>query len=71
MDARQCPELHKEIVKQEAFEKIIKAKAVERAKFEDLHKDPKVAKKGVDDRFYNNLEAFALNKLSYYMCFKC
>jgi len=69
MDARQCPELHKEIVKQEAFEKVIKTKAVERAKFEDLHKDPRLAKKG--DRFHNNLEAFALQKLSYYMCFKC
>lgn len=43
---------------------------MERAKFEDLHKHEKVMKPG-DDRFYNNLKAFALHKLSYYECFKC
>jgi len=37
---------------------LIKKKAVERAKFEDLHKDPRLKKKG--DRFYNDLESFAL-----------
>ena len=45
-------------------------KAMERAKFEDLHKHERVVKPG-DERFYNNLKAFALHKLSYYECFKC
>mgnify|MGYP006089169225 CR=1 FL=1 len=44
---------------------------MERAKFEDLHKHERVVKKGIDDRFYGKLQAFALHKLSYYECFKC
>lgn len=44
-------------------------KALERAKFEDLHKNPRLKQPG--DRFYNDLKGFALYKLSYYMCFKC
>lgn len=42
---------------------------MERAKFEDLHKHERLKIKG--DRFYNDLEGFALYKLSYYQCFKC
>ena len=42
---------------------------MERAKFEDLHKSERLKTKG--DRFYNDLEGFALYKLSYYQCFKC
>jgi len=37
---------------------------MERAKFEDLHKAARLNTKG--DRFYNDLEGFALYKLSYY-----
>ena len=43
--------------------------SLERAKFEDLHKDPRLAKVG--DIFYNDLQGYALKKLSYYNCFKC
>jgi hypothetical protein len=49
---------------------VVVKKAMERAKFEDLHKHERVVKPG-DERFYNNLKAFALHKLSYYECFKC
>lgn len=42
---------------------------MERAKFEDLHKHERLKKVG--DPYYNNLQSFALYKLSYYMCFKC
>jgi len=69
ISAKQCPSLDAEIKKQEIFEKDVISKAMERAKFEDLHKHERVNKKG--DRFYNKLQEFALAKLSYYMCFKC
>ena len=39
MDAKQCPQLDQEIKKVQKFEKIVIDKAMERAKFEDLHKD--------------------------------
>jgi E3 ubiquitin-protein ligase MYCBP2 len=44
-------------------------KAMERAKFEDLHKHARL--KDPNDRFYNDLRSFAIYKLSYYQCFKC
>lgn len=69
ISAPHCPSLDKEIKKQEKLEQIIVEKAMERAKFEDLHKNPRLKTQG--DRFYNDLKGFALYKLSYYMCFKC
>jgi hypothetical protein len=39
-------------------------KAMERAKFEDLHKEPRLKKPG--DAFYNDLEGYAMKRLSYY-----
>ena len=59
------------IKKEEILESLVIKKAMERAKFEDLHKHERVLKKGLDDRFYGKLQAFALHKLSYYECFKC
>lgn len=50
--------------KEKKLQKIVVTKAMERAKFEDLHKHERLKKPG--DAFYNNLEAFALYKLSYY-----
>ena len=41
-------------------------KALERAKFENIHKDPRLAAE-----FDNNLEKWAMYKLAYYQCFKC
>lgn len=55
--------------KEQDFEKQVIKKALERAKFEDLHKNERLKLPG--DRFYNDLQGFALYKLSYYMCFKC
>lgn len=69
IDAPHCPSLDKEVKKQMKLEDLIVKKALERAKFEDLHKEPRLKKPG--DRFYNDLQGFALYKLSYYMCFKC
>ena len=42
--------------------------AIERAKFEDLHKDEKYQK---EPYFGKNMEEYALKNLSYYQCFKC
>lgn len=39
-------------------------KAMERAKFEDLHKEPRLKKPG--DPFYNDLLGYAMKRLSYY-----
>ena len=55
----------RELMKKDlALEDIVVKKCMERAKFEDLHKNPRL--KTVGDRFYNDLEGFALYKLSYY-----
>ncbi len=48
----------------------VQKRAVERAKFENIHKDPRLSNPN-DERFYNNLEAWAMFKLAYYQCFKC
>lgn len=42
---------------------------MERAKFEDLNKEPRLKKVG--DPYYNDLQKFAMSTLSYYECFKC
>ena len=36
---------------------------------ENLDKDPRL--KNPNDRFYNDLQAFAMFKCAFYMCFKC
>ena len=56
----------KDVIKME--EDVLK-KAMERAKFENLDKHARL--KDPNDRFYGNLKAFAIYKLSYYECFKC
>lgn len=68
--APQCPQLDKEVKKQELFEQTVIKKCMERAKFEELHKHDRVCK-NKDDRFYGKLQEYAMAKLSYYMCFKC
>ena len=64
MSAKQCPSLEKEIQKGIEFEKVIVKKAMERAKFEDLNKEPRL--KVVGDPYYNDLQKFAMATLSYY-----
>lgn len=46
------------------MEEDILKKAVERAKFEGIDKHDRL--KDPNDRFFNNLKAFAIYKLSYY-----
>jgi E3 ubiquitin-protein ligase MYCBP2 len=47
----------------------IKAKALERAKIEGLHKHPKFLDPGYE--YHGNLAEYAMFKCSYYMCHKC
>ena len=61
--------LDKEMKKQILFEQTVVKKAMERAKFEDLEKAPRLQDK--NDRFFGKLQDYAMSKLSYYMCFKC
>ena len=49
----------------------VSKKAVERAKFEDLHKHERFVAATQIDAFYKDINKFALYMLSYYMCFKC
>ncbi len=44
-------------------------KALKRLVFEDLHKDPKLT--NPNSKWYGKKLEYALNRLSYYMCFKC
>lgn len=57
------------MVKINSFEIEVKKKALDRAKFEGLDKDPLLKDKNYV--YYNNLQDFALYKLAYYECFKC
>ena len=45
------------------------AKALDRAKIEGLDKSDRLKKQG--DAYFNNLEKLAMDKLSFYQCFKC
>ena len=50
--------------KEQRLKDTVVKKALERAKFEDLHKDPRLKKPG--DAFYNDLLGYAMKRLSYY-----
>jgi hypothetical protein len=69
VSAPHCAQIAQLLKKEELFEDIVVKKAMERAKFEDLHKEKRLHQPG--DRFYNDLKGFSLYKLSYYQCFKC
>lgn len=64
IDVPHCKPINDLMRKESKFEDVVVKKAIERAKFEDLHKHERVNKPG--DRFYNDLKGFALYKLSYY-----
>lgn len=63
------PWLKQELGELRAFETLVRRKALERAKFEDIDKDPRL--KDPTDHYYNNLQDFAMYKLAYYQCFQC
>lgn len=63
------PEIKALLDQADKLEVDIKKKALERAKHEGLHKDPRLKKK--DDPYYNDLEKYAMARLSYYTCYEC
>ena len=69
MQAPNCPVLNHELQEGEKIEAEVNKKALERAKFEGIDKDPRL--KDPNDTYFNNLQKFAVYKLAYYQCFKC
>jgi len=55
--------------KETKLKEMVSKKALERAKFEDLDKEPRLKKPG--DPFFGDLEGYAMKRLSYYQCYKC
>lgn len=51
------------------LEENIRGKALERAKHEGLDKDERLKKVG--DPYYNDLQKYAMARLSYYTCYEC
>jgi hypothetical protein len=58
------PKLTQALKKELKLKDLVVKKAMERAKFEDLHKDPRLKKPG--DAFFNDLLGYAMKRLSYY-----
>mmetsp|Transcript_11811 Transcript_11811/g.19957 ORF Transcript_11811/g.19957 Transcript_11811/m.19957 type:complete len:495 (+) Transcript_11811:782-2266(+) len=69
IEAPHCEQINSILKKERQLQAVVVKKVMERAKFEDLHKDERLKKVG--DPFYNDLKGYALKKLSYYQCFKC
>ena len=63
------PEINDMLEEVSKMEEDIKSKALERAKHEGLDKDERLKKPG--DAYFNNLEAYAMARLSYYTCYEC
>lgn len=57
------------MIESQKIEDDVVKKAVERAKFEGLEKNPRVL--DPNDVYYNDIKKFAMFKLAYYQCFKC
>ena len=62
-------ELNQLILEGQSLLKVVKDKALQRAKHEGLDKDPRLS--NINDFYYNNLQEFAVFKCAYYECFKC
>lgn len=64
ISCRHNPKITKALEKEKKLKDVVVKKAMERAKFEDLHKEPRLKKPG--DPFYNDLLGYAMKRLSYY-----
>jgi hypothetical protein len=69
VDCPSVPEVQKLILENKALYEDICKKALERLKFEGLNKDSKLT--DPNSKWYRNELAYALNRLSYYMCYQC
>ena len=64
-----CGTLEAELKEPRKMKEQISQKAVERAKVEGLDKDPRLS--NPDDDYYNDLQKYALARMSFYTCFTC
>jgi hypothetical protein len=69
LSAKYCPELEKELDKPRKLKKLVIKKAMERAIAEGIDKDDRLM--NPDDPYFNDLETYAMHRLSFYMCFTC
>lgn len=69
MSAPYCAALSEEIKKFKELETVVKGKALDRAKTENLAKDPRFLDPNYT--YHNNLQGFGMYLCAFYMCFKC
>jgi len=69
IDCKHSPVLQKLFEQALEVKESVEKKAAERAKFEELHKNPRLS--DPKDFYFNKLGEFALFKLAYYMCHQC
>ena len=67
--ATYCPEIENELKDSRILKEAVVKKALERAKIEGLDKDVRL--QNPDDVYYNDLQSYALSRLSFYNCFSC
>ena len=65
------PELEEELRKVTSMYELVKQKAVQRMKFEEIDKTEAEHLNNPKGHYYNKPEEFAMSKLSYYICYKC
>ena len=69
MELEHCELLRPQLQAVKEIKELVEKLAVERAKFEGLDQHERL--KTVGDHFYGNLKEFAMQKMSFYTCFKC
>jgi len=69
MKAEYCVTIENEMKPHKNLMHKITKKAVERAIAEGIDKDERLA--DPNDDYFNNLEKYAMARLSFYMCFTC
>lgn len=68
IDVDHHPELSELLSEANKLEEQISSMALERAKIEGIHKDKRLS--NPDDEYYDNLQKYAMARLSYYTCHK-
>lgn len=69
ISAKHCPEIEKELEGPRKLKQKIIVKALERAKIEGIDQEDRLM--NPEDEYFNDLQAYAIKRLSYYMCFTC
>ena len=69
ISAKHCPMLEKELENSRKLKKKIIEKSLERALAEGIDKDERL--QNPDDPYFKDIQAYSLQRLSFYMCFTC